>query len=376
MRGVACAAALMGALAWPSGAAAASAGSSCPVRDAEPVFVAWGDGAQYAAVPGGRFDGQSAWEATGSAGVAEQYNPFAAGDDDESARLAPGSSLTSPPFCADRSIGLRLAARTVETGTHLRIDLVSVDSEGKPDVEKVADLKADDFPTWGLTDRISVSRAVDAGEAKEVRLRLTATNGSGAWLADNVMVQTQPASAKAAAPTPVAGVCPDAGERPVFAGFGDDADYGPAPGGLFDGASSWFTTGTAGVTAGGSPFALDAANAGSLTINPGDTAASPPFCVSRLHPFMRFAARSGSRSTRLRVDVLYTSDTGEAKRARLADFDRDRFRSWALTDRIQLDSCLPDGDSIRSVQLRFAADRGSTVGWLVDDVYVDPVKRG
>jgi hypothetical protein len=174
--------------------------------------------------------------------------------------------------------------------------------------------------------------------------------------------------------TAAADRCDDQLTRP-FAPWGDDADYAEAPGGLFTSELDWTATGAARLVADSNPYALGADDTTSAALDKGDTITSPLICVSRYHPHLRFAARALDKAGHLGLAVLWTDEHGKAKEAALDDTDGNRYRSWGLSNKIRLNKVLPRDESIRSVQLRFTARDGKG-SWLVDNVFVDPVKSG
>ncbi len=179
-----------------------------------------------------------------------------------------------------------------------------------------------------------------------------------------------------AVPASASAACEDRDARPVFSQWGDDADYFAAPGGLFDGALEWTATGGAALIAHSNPFAVDDDDVTSLSMPPATSVTSPLICISRSHPYLRYAAQADDRTKpRLGLAVLYTDDKGKGKRVPISDLDPKRYGAWTLSGRIPLRKVLPREDHVRSVQLRFIVGPGSG-SWLVDNVFVDPVKKG
>lgn len=180
--------------------------------------------------------------------------------------------------------------------------------------------------------------------------------------------------ALAALPAAAGAYCPDQTLVQPFAEWGDDASYVAVPGGTFAGAFTWEAAGSPTLVSESNPFALDAADATSAQLEGGDGMTSPPLCVSRWHPHMRFSAHAvAQRGARLKLDVLWTDDHGKPKVAALTNADGRPFKSWHLSKELKLGKALPKGELVRDVRVRFTALTGS---WVVDDVYVDPVKRG
>ncbi len=167
--------------------------------------------------------------------------------------------------------------------------------------------------------------------------------------------------------------CPDDSPTQRFADWGDDAAYVEAPGGTFEDGLTWDSVGAPEIVTDANPFAFGPDAHSAVRLGPGDAITSPALCVSRLHPHMRFAARSVGPKTRLRVRVEWTDDNGKLKNESLSDLDPNHYEPWSLTKNIKLGKALPKGEAIRDIRLIIVAD-GGTGGWLVDSVYIDPMK--
>ncbi len=192
-----------------------------------------------------------------------------------------------------------------------------------------------------------------------------------------VPAASAPAKSTKSAPPGGSAACPGpSSASPVFAQWGDAADYFAAPGGLFDdGVLGWEPVGAPSLVPADNPYAATAKNNVAVALNGGDMITSPPICITRQHPFLRFAARGADQRARLVLTVLYVDKKGKAKRKKLKEHEGKDFRSWSLSERVSLKKVLPEADAVRSVRLEFAAD-GSRGQWLVDDVFIDPVKSG
>ena len=122
-------------------------------------------------------------------------------------------------------------------------------------------------------------------------------------------------------------------------------------------------------------FVNSKADTKSLSIAKGGTATSPPFCVTALSPSLRFFARSEGKSARLDVDVIYTNPQTGANDYLTAG-TVGATTNWAPTPQMLLWANLlsaisPSGTT--NLALRFTAVSGT---WFVDDVYVDPFRKG
>jgi hypothetical protein len=159
-----------------------------------------------------------------------------------------------------------------------------------------------------------------------------------------------------------AAVCPDLPSSPVFSSFGDPNDYFLAPGGDFEAALQWSGSGIYRSQV-DKPWSLAGSKA--LRLGAGEIATSPAFCVSELHPHLRFMT-SGDGGAQLKVEAV---ENGITTALILLNGDQ----RWRVTDFVPLAAALGYlGDEGHNVQLRVTALSGN---WSVDGVYVDPYRR-
>jgi hypothetical protein len=105
--------------------------------------------------------------------------------------------------------------------------------------------------------------------------------------------------------------------------------------------------------------------AAALRIDAGGTAASPTICVAQDDPTMRFFARGSDGE--LQVDVLYTDEYGEPQSLTVGTLAADG--EWAPAPALPITANTYE----MAVAFRFTAAGGD---WTVDDVYVDPYRKG
>ena len=156
------------------------ASAACPAEPTTQPFTHLGDHDNYFLAPGGDFESAPHWSRYGNATVEPRSDSSGS-----AARLSHSSSLTSPAFCVDdERPHLRLAARALSTDGTLRVDAVAEDGSKT----LLAKFSADDYMSWRVTRPVLLSAplGIVAGEARQVRLRVTSQNG--AWLADDVYV--------------------------------------------------------------------------------------------------------------------------------------------------------------------------------------------
>jgi hypothetical protein len=163
-----------------------------------------------------------------------------------------------------------------------------------------------------------------------------------------------------------------------FAAFGDGLDYVLAPNGSFESTNGWELTGGAAATPGNDPFQLQGGEDGNVLSMPaGSTATSPLMCVDPSYPTFRFAERQLGRKGALRIEVSYPFADNDSFRK--ADSVRQAgTNGWTITDPLDLRPARGgDGPGWRPMAIRFIArDGGSSGGFELDDVFVDPRLKG
>jgi len=151
----------------------------------------------------------------------------------------------------------------------------------------------------------------------------------------------------------------------------DPASYVLTTNGSLESTTGWTLTGGAKLVSGNEPWNVNAAtDSHSLSLPSGSSAMTPSFCVTLLHPDLRFfAVNSGSALSTLQVDAVTTVlglKVATPVGLLLAG------GAWQPT------LPLPFLDGLLSltqgaVQFRFTP-LGTGSGWQIDDLYVDPFK--
>jgi hypothetical protein len=167
--------------------------------------------------------------------------------------------------------------------------------------------------------------------------------------------------------------CTDRVIEQPFTQFGDLADYFLAPDGDFSAGGTGWTLDGAAVVDENEPFAVHGGDIpASAWLDGGASATSPPICVALDDPTMRFFARSAGGPTGvLAVDVLYSDANGEPQALRIGMVNADEASEWTPVAPLPITANTTEMD----VQFRFTA-LGAGSEWLIDDVYVDPYKKG
>jgi hypothetical protein len=170
--------------------------------------------------------------------------------------------------------------------------------------------------------------------------------------------------------------CPDQPLDRTFRPWLDPAWYTQAPnGGLESGASDWTLERGAAVIDGNEPFRVGGSgDAHSLALPPGGSATTAPVCIGVEHPTLRFFARNtGDPTSALTVSVVFRDPLG--MRHALPVGVVTARSQWAPTPVVPIVVNLLSllGDQQVAFRLTAADGRGE---WTVDDLYVDPYKKG
>jgi hypothetical protein len=158
-----------------------------------------------------------------------------------------------------------------------------------------------------------------------------------------------------------------------FTPWEDTADYFLAPDGNFSaGAAGWDLAG-AEVVADNEPwFVSGDETVAAVRMESDASATSPPICVGLDDPTMRFFARSvGDAAGTLDVEVLYTDGDGIEQALTIGTIASDGALEWTPVGSLPITANTYE----MNVSFRFTA-RGTGAAWLIDDVYVDPYRKG
>jgi hypothetical protein len=170
--------------------------------------------------------------------------------------------------------------------------------------------------------------------------------------------------------------CPEQPLERTFLPWLDPAWYVQAPnGGLEAGSSGWTLEGGAAVVDGNEPWFVGAGgDAKSLALPSGGSATTAPMCIGVEHPTLRFFARNtGSPSSELGVSVVFTDAVGDRRSLAVGAIAADS--SWSPTPVVPVVVNLLSLVGDQQVAFRFTADENGGE-WTIDDVYVDPYKKG
>jgi hypothetical protein len=161
--------------------------------------------------------------------------------------------------------------------------------------------------------------------------------------------------------------CPGQVLEQPFQPWDDAAHYTLLPDGdLSAGAAGWALDGAEVVDDNEPWFVHGAAAPAALRLGAGDRATTPPICVTPDHPTMRFFARNAGGGGALLVEVVL-----DDRRAFPIGAVTTEDGAWAPSPVIPIVANRWDDE----VAFRFTAIGGGSE-WLVDDVYVDPYKKG
>jgi hypothetical protein len=161
-------------------------------------------------------------------------------------------------------------------------------------------------------------------------------------------------------------------EQP-FTAWEDPADYFLAPDGDFsNGAAGWDLSGAT-LADDNEPWNVHGSQTmASVRMESGASAASPPICVGVDDPTMRFFALSlGDPTGTLDVEVLYTDGDGVEQALTIGTVSADSALDWTPVAPLPITANTYE----MTVAFRFTAHGADSI-WLIDDVYVDPYRKG
>jgi hypothetical protein len=161
-------------------------------------------------------------------------------------------------------------------------------------------------------------------------------------------------------------------EQP-FTQWDDLADYFLAPDGDFtEGAMGWELAGAEVVAENEPWFVHGGETPAAVRMESGASATSPSICVAEDDPTMRFFARSvGDATGTLDVEVLYTDADGIPQALTIGTITGDSAVEWTPVTSLPITANAYE----MNVAFRFTA-QGTDSTWLIDDVYIDPYRKG
>jgi hypothetical protein len=168
-------------------------------------------------------------------------------------------------------------------------------------------------------------------------------------------------------------VCGNHEASSVFAPWGDNASYVPAPEGDFESPAGWTLNKHASLSAQNSPFTIGSS---SLFLGEKGEAISPAMCVSTFHPTFRFFTLNGaSAESKLEVELLYEGLDGKVKKLKIARLSGGG--SWMPSLSIplyvnMLAAASQDGFTAVAFKFKAHGAKSEDGGWLIDDLFVDP----
>ena len=169
--------------------------------------------------------------------------------------------------------------------------------------------------------------------------------------------------------------CPEQPLDRTFRPWLDPAWYTPAPNGGFEsGASGWTLERGAAVISGNEPFLVGGSDhASSLALPAGGSATTTPVCIGVEHPTIRFFARNtGDPTSLLTVSVVFRDVLGVHRSLPVGVVAAGR--EWAPTPVVPVVVNLLS--LLGEQQVAFSFSAAGDGEWTIDDVYVDPYKKG
>lgn len=188
---------------------------------------------------------------------------------------------------------------------------------------------------------------------------------------------TLPAAASAEA-------CPDLPTTQAYAKFGDTADYSLVPGGNFErGGEGWkFSNAriaSSGINAGVLPGVRGVALGGGFFSGPSGVI-TPEFCVNSDHPYFRYMLKAKGAVGVLATFIRYKAADGSTIQQQVTSNVSTNLYSgkWVPSELNPLSIKLALGDEeTATVQLVFVTPMSYLgAGYYIDDIMVDPYRRG
>jgi hypothetical protein len=161
-------------------------------------------------------------------------------------------------------------------------------------------------------------------------------------------------------------------EQP-FVAWDDLADYFLAPDGDFTGGGMGWDLAGAEVVPENEPYYVHGGDvAAAVSLPSGASATSPTICVAETDPTMRLFVRSiGEATGTLDVEVVYSDDRGEPQSLTIGTIAGATAGEWTPTLPLPITVNIYE----MAVAFRFTA-QGTGSSWLIDDVFVDPYRKG
>ena len=203
-----------------------------------------------------------------------------------------------------------------------------------------------------------------------MNLRTVARRGLGAVLTVTALglgAGSAHAATAVSTPTPVAplSVCSHGAFSQPLLAFKDKNLYTLAPGGDFEGSTSWDLSRGASIQA-------DASHGGVLDLPSGAQATSPPLCITADYPKSRMFVRNVAGSEGVAFFVSYLRNGVWTTPKNTGQFHGDK-SAWTLSGGMNIQ---PNGHPGWQ-QARFTFVAGGTKShFQVDDFWVDPKMRG
>jgi hypothetical protein len=159
----------------------------------------------------------------------------------------------------------------------------------------------------------------------------------------------------------------------AFLPWGDANDYVLAQGGDFESTSGWTFSGGAKLVSGSEPYgASGKLGKTSLSMPTGSVAVSPVLCLTPDNPTLRFFAKAvQGNAASLRGEAVVSKPTTQVIGLGAVNGTV----AWSPVKPMAsgVNDILWNADKKVSMQIRVTADYGS---WQIDDLFVDPQKRG
>jgi hypothetical protein len=184
-------------------------------------------------------------------------------------------------------------------------------------------------------------------------------------------------SAQAATAINPLGCAPTRDLNTPLTSFGDPNLYALAPGGTFAGGTmaGWHLTNAA-LVAENEPHGVVSNDGSSLGLGANGVAISAPMCIDETFPNFRFFAKAARASkSPLTVTVLFMDAKGNIKSAKSGSYVA-KSAGWQLVNPMAIGIDIHPTATNAAAPIAFQFTSAKDGSWQIDDLLVDPYRRG
>jgi len=198
-----------------------------------------------------------------------------------------------------------------------------------------------------------------------------------AVLAGCVLALAGASSARAATAINPLGCAPTKDLNTPLTSFGDHSLYALAPGGTFAGGTTdgWHLSNAA-LVADNEPYGVVGNDGSSLGLGANGVAISEPMCIDETFPNFRFFAKAAKAGkSPLTVTVLFMDAKGSIKSVRSGSYVA-KSAGWNLVNPMAIGIDIHPTATNAAAPVAFQFTSAKDGNWQIDDLLVDPYRRG